>query len=974
MKRKFQRMKAFMLVVCMVVSLLGGISVKPKKVYAADDYPANYKNFAKDARIDEWNFYNRECTSFVAWCLNSRNGVAFHNHYGGVQWGHAKDWGDAARRCGIAVDMNPAKGSVWWSSSGKYGHVAWVSSVDGNNVHIEEYNYGNNGNYHERVVAANSASGYIHIKDIPVGNNPRGNLDNAEGRTNTVHVRGWAFDLDAPGQSLEIHVYIGGPAGVGEGHNGIVANTYREDVNNVYGTGVYHGFDATIQTSLSGIQTVYVYALNVGGGTDNPLIGTKTVNITKDTTAPKISDVQVVDIDATGYTVTCCVEDAEGIAKVQFPTWTVADDQDDLAENWQNNPNCRGTQDGTKWSFRVNDKDHNYERGYYATHIYAYDNNGNMACHCMAVIWLQNTYSSVNTVSYNGHTYNLYNDILTWDEAKTKCEELGGHLVTITSADEQKIVAKLIQGQTRKGYWIGGNSNNNGTWVNGEAFSFSNWEPGEPNSFGGGEDSYGIYTETGTWNDWLGSNKSLGLGFICEWDGKKAEEPDNTDTPSNSDNSFNINTPDDPVNTETPTNPVNTETPNNPVNTETPDNPVNTETPDNPVNTETPDNPVNTETPDNPVNTETPDNPVNTETPDNPVNTETPDNPVNTEIPDDPGNSDDIDQTETPDNPDQESPITHFRYKLNDDKTTITITKYTAFDENIVIPSIIDGYAVTGIDEEAFQNLTTIKTISFPSSLKSIGSYAFVGCTSLKTVTLPDSLTELGAYVFQGCTALQSAELNAGCKSVSEGLFQDCTSLSSVILPDTVQYIRSNAFSGCTSLRTLSLPKSLLIVYANAFLNSGINTIQYAGTNTNWEDIIIGATGNTAFLNATVTGKYGKTFSANKSKWNMTQPVKIPTVSKVKSFRAKAEKKKLELTWEKLSGAAGYQIQISTKRNFKGANKISISKSKKTYTKKGLKSKKKYYIRIRAYMTYKDADNKTKKVYGKWTTISKKTE
>ncbi|KAI4449581.1 hypothetical protein C823_004110 [Eubacterium plexicaudatum ASF492] len=41
--------------------------------------------------------------------------------------------------------------------------------------------------------------------------------------------------------------------------------------------------------------------------------------------------------------------------------------------------------------------------------------------------------------------------------------------------------------------------------------------------------------------------------------------------------------------------------------------------------------------------------------------------------------------------------------------------------------------------------------------------------------------------------------------------------------------------------------------------------------------------------------------------------------------------------------------------------------------KKGLKTKKKYYIRIRAYKTYLDKNKKTKRVYGKWIRISKKT-
>ena len=101
--------------------------------------------------------------------------------------------------------------------------------------------------------------------------------------------------------------------------------------------------------------------------------------------------------------------------------------------------------------------------------------------------------------------------------------------------------------------------------------------------------------------------------------------------------------------------------------------------------------------------------------------------------------------------------------------------------------------------------------------------------------------------------------------------------------------------------------------------------------------------------------------------------VKKPSVPEVRSFRAKPGKKKLVFSWKKVPGAAGFQIQISTKKGFKGAKTISVSKSNKTYTKKGLKTKKKYYIRIRAYKTYLDKNKKTKRVYGKWIRISKKT-
>lgn len=101
--------------------------------------------------------------------------------------------------------------------------------------------------------------------------------------------------------------------------------------------------------------------------------------------------------------------------------------------------------------------------------------------------------------------------------------------------------------------------------------------------------------------------------------------------------------------------------------------------------------------------------------------------------------------------------------------------------------------------------------------------------------------------------------------------------------------------------------------------------------------------------------------------------VKVPVVAKVSKFRAAAKKKGLRLTWKKSSLVSGYQIQISTKKNFKSAQTYSC-KAKAKYTVSKLKSRKKYYIRIRAYKTYKDSNGKSKKSYGKYVTIHQKTK
>ncbi len=82
-------------------------------------------------------------------------------------------------------------------------------------------------------------------------------------------------------------------------------------------------------------------------------------------------------------------------------------------------------------------------------------------------------------------------------------------------------------------------------------------------------------------------------------------------------------------------------------------------------------------------------------------------------------------------------------------------------------------------------------------------------------------------------------------------------------------------------------------------------------------------------------------------------------------------KKKINVTWKKVSKAKGYQVQVSAKKNFKKVifNK-NLKKTKLTIKNKKIKSKKTYYVRVRAYTTYKDVNNKPVNVYSSW---SKKT-
>lgn len=85
---------------------------------------------------------------------------------------------------------------------------------------------------------------------------------------------------------------------------------------------------------------------------------------------------------------------------------------------------------------------------------------------------------------------------------------------------------------------------------------------------------------------------------------------------------------------------------------------------------------------------------------------------------------------------------------------------------------------------------------------------------------------------------------------------------------------------------------------------------------------------------------------------SVTLTVKL-NMEKVSIKSVTAGKKQFTAKWGKISNATGYQLQYSTKRNFKSKvkSKTIKGKSKTTLTIKKLKSKKKYYVRIRAYKT-----------------------
>ncbi len=101
--------------------------------------------------------------------------------------------------------------------------------------------------------------------------------------------------------------------------------------------------------------------------------------IARDGTGPSYTSYSITNVTETGYDVYVygVADSSSGISRVQFPTWTDYNGQDDLQATWQTNPQATGQNLGNgTWYYRVNISDHNNESGQYQTHIWIYDNAG----------------------------------------------------------------------------------------------------------------------------------------------------------------------------------------------------------------------------------------------------------------------------------------------------------------------------------------------------------------------------------------------------------------------------------------------------------------------------------------------------------------------------------------------------------------------------------------------------------------------
>ncbi|MFT5470142.1 MAG: hypothetical protein ACI8UO_005266 [Verrucomicrobiales bacterium] len=103
---------------------------------------------------------------------------------------------------------------------------------------------------------------------------------------------------------------------------------------------------------------------------------------------------------------------------------------------------------------------------------------------------------------------------IAWAEAKSQCEGMGGHLATISNAQENEFVKSLVAG---KRVWLGGTRKNRGwTWVDETDWEFTDFDGAQRLNF------LVIEAKSNKWASARPEPANPVEGFLCEWAAARA--------------------------------------------------------------------------------------------------------------------------------------------------------------------------------------------------------------------------------------------------------------------------------------------------------------------------------------------------------------------------------------------------------------------------------------------------------------------
>lgn len=181
--------------------------------------------------------------------------------------------------------------------------------------------------------------------------------------------------------------------------------------------------------------------------------------------------------------------------------------------------------------------------------------------------------------------------------------------------------------------------------------------------------------------------------------------------------------------------------------------------------------------------------------------------------------------------------------------------------------------AVEEIEQYAFTDCTSLKTVGIPSTVSECDPLAFIGCTSLENINVaegnecyssidgvvvsanddgefntiaiypagrkgeyvvPETVKNIGDRAFYNCDALTGIKFAEGFANIGAEAFCDCDGITTVEMPESARKIGDHAFASCDELVSFVVYSNLTDYADNAF--DGCYYFNYDAVTINVED------------------------------------------------------------------------------------------------------------------------------------------
>lgn len=224
-----------------------------------------------------------------------------------------------------------------------------------------------------------------------------------------------------------------------------------------------------------------------------------------------------------------------------------------------------------------------------------------------------------------------------------------------------------------------------------------------------------------------------------------------------------------------------------------------------------------------------------------------------------------------------------YQYFINEDGT-ITLTKYTGKQKEVIIPESIDNKPITGLEYDSFYSVDEMEKVVIPPSVKKINGNPFFWCSNLKEIVvdprnesyvvkdgflyskdmksvisspcgnidtliytipegvetiekgafagyvlfdlvLPSTLQAIGESAFNSNSALRTIIIPDNVKEIGDSAFARCYALTRCILPKEIESIGTLTFFSCAALKEIQIPQSVKTLGNGCFLGSGLTEV-----------------------------------------------------------------------------------------------------------------------------------------------------